>query len=193
MPPISMKALEQLGEQTLTVLAPEVLTTPGPVDFLRLVDRDLQKFGIFVYPVHADRLQDRLAYTDAAGTGDINILLSFDLWNDLEQGGRRANRARATVAHELSHAILHVPVLRRRAAHPHAELLLSRRTRRSEIQAFEDPEWQAWALAGCILAPRKTLDLIASPSIEQAAIIYGISEGMLRSHLKRIGMLRRFE
>lgn len=193
MPPVSIAALEQVAERTLELLDPAALQEPRAVDWRALVDTVLQQFKIFIYPAHSDQLEDRLAFTDSSGaTGDdINILLSFDLWNDLVAGGRLANRAHATVAHELAHAILHVPVIRRRAVLPNADLLLNR-VRREEIKAFEDPEWQAWALAGCVLAPRKTLEMLSTSSIAVAADIYGVSEAMLRSHLKRLKLLRRF-
>lgn len=194
MPPISMATLEQVAERALELLDPGALTAPRAVDFAKLVDTGLQNFRIFVYPADPDQLEDRLAFTDSSGaTGDdINILLSVDLWNDLTRAGRHANRARATVAHELSHAILHVPVIRRRVALPNGDFLLNR-MRRGEMKAYEDPEWQAWALAGCILAPRKTLDLLPTSRLDLAAETYGVSEAMLLSHLKRLKLLGRFE
>lgn len=193
-PPVSMRALESIGAKVLDVLYPEALQTPMAVDFLELVDRRLPRFGIFIYPSHSDELGDREAFTDSHGSpGDpINIMVSLDIWNDLESTGRRANRARATIAHELAHAILHVPFLRQRSGTSESENLLLSRRRRDELRPYEDPEWQAWALAGCIVAPRRTLDLVADKRLSVAAGIYGVSEAMMRSHLHRIGLARTF-
>lgn len=140
MPAVSMRALEMLGEEILSRLAPETLREPTPLDVLDLVDRGLQEVGIHVYPASAEEIGPREGATDPSGTGDVVILIHEDTWDDLLTGGRRAYRARATVIHEVSHAIVHVPVVRRRMRSPNRDLLLSR-VRRGEIRSYTDPEW----------------------------------------------------
>jgi Zn-dependent peptidase ImmA (M78 family) len=85
----------------------------------------------------------------------------------------------------VSHAVLHVPVVRRRLASPHRDLLLAR-VRRGSIPAYRDPEWQAWALAGCILMPRRTVKMLPDRSLSSLAHIYGVSEEFAQSHLRRL-------
>jgi hypothetical protein len=60
------------------------------------------------------------------------------------------------------------------------------RARRESIRPFEDPEWQAWTLAGCILAPLRTLRMIESRVPWTLAPVYGVSEKMMESHLRRV-------
>jgi hypothetical protein len=68
--------------------------------------------------------------------------------------------------------------------------LLNRRVRRDAIKAFLDPEWQAWALAGAIVAPRRTITLVGNLDPCVLAEVYGMSVDFMRSHLKRLKLLQ---
>jgi hypothetical protein len=184
MPPMSMAMIEAVGDRTLELLCPDALARPVAIDFLRLVEWVLPKYGIFTYPANWEELGDRLGATDPSGDREIYILLCEELWDQLIAGGRQANRARATVAHELAHAILHVPYLRRRMATAQGALL--NRVSRDSIRPFEDPEWQAWALAGCLVAPPKAISMLQDVSVSAVAATFGVSEGMAQAHLKRL-------
>lgn len=62
-------------------------------------------------------------------------------------------RFRATVEHEGGHCLLHVPLLQFfKSLSLKGEGLY--RAKRSEIEPFRDPEWQAWAFAGAIMMPK---------------------------------------
>lgn len=87
--------------------------------------------------------------------------------------------------------MLHVPVVRRRLKSPLGELALNRVSRDS-LKPYEDPEWQAWALAGCVVAPRKMIEAAPASSVTELADLFGVSEGMMKSHLKRLRLARRF-
>lgn len=189
MPGVSMAAIEQIGDQLLGVLYPEALEAPMQVDVLHVVENVLPKHGIHVTPVDPAELKDCEAATDPVGEpGDeIEILVAEPVWEGLLAGGRSANRARVTIMHEVGHAVLHVPVVRRRTASPFRDLLL-KRVQRGAIKPYRDPEWQAFALAGCVLAPRRTLEplvLLGHP-VSALADTFGVSEKMLNSHLRRL-------
>jgi len=187
MPPLSMDRIEGLAELILEEISPDSLAAPTPFDALHLLERVLPDLGVHILPGEEGELRGCEAFTDPAGTGDIEILVCEDMWDDLLDGGRPANRPRATIAHEISHAVLHVPILRRRIRESSGiESLIFARKRRGEIKPYRDPEWQAWALAGCLLAPRKTLMMLNGCSVEQVAERYKISVGMLKNHLKRL-------
>jgi hypothetical protein len=192
MPALSMSSIEQIANNFRTELIPELRSDPLPLPVLDLVDNRLSAYAIFCYPARHAELGSRHAATDAAGGPEINIIMEQELWDQLIDGGRRANRARATVAHELGHAVLHVPVMRRRIASPNSEFLLSR-VKRDSLEPYRDPEWQAWAIAGCILAPRAAIEAASASSVPELAAIFELSESMMRSHLKRLKLLGRFE
>lgn len=186
MPPMSMAAIETIGEIVVEEFFPEMFTSPKALDYISLVEEILPARGIHVVPASVDELVDCEAATPPDGDGEINILIRDAHWRALHRGGRQANRARATLIHELAHAVLHVPVVRRRRLLEESEFTL-RRVRRDAIPAYSDPEWQAWALAGCIVAPRRAIRMLPGTSINALPAIFGVSEDFIWSHLRRLG------
>lgn len=184
--PLGMAVIEELGRCFLEQFSPETLVCPRALDVLRLVDELMPEFGIHVYPASRAEIGDRAGATDPKGNGEIAILVAETVWDQLELPPPRNYYARTTVCHEIGHAILHVPILRRR-------LLISdvlARTQRSRLRAYEDPEWQAWAFAGTILMPSVTLQMLGAqgarltPSAVSAK--YEVSAQMAASHLRRL-------
>lgn len=188
MPPLSVATLERLAEALLLELAPEALTSPCSLDVLRLIDDELPKWGIHIYPATSAELGASEGLTSPEGSKDIEIIVAADQWHDLEDGGPVANRARATVMHETGHAVLHVPVIRRRQQS--AETRGLRRVQRSALKPYLDPEWQAWTLAGCILMPRKTLRTISHLDPRIVASTYGVSPAFAVNHMRRLHIIR---
>lgn len=184
--PLSTVAVCELGRCVLDQLDPDVLEKPQPLDVLRLVDERLPKFGIHFCPATREELGDRAGATDPRGKDEINILISEDCWDHLEEDVPLSYFSKTTVCHELGHAIVHVPVLRRR-------LLMTdclSRVSRGSIKAYEDPEWQAWIFAGSILMPSITLKMLKHAgqplTPEQVSSTFEVSKQMARSHLKRL-------
>ena len=184
-PALSKDAIEEVARSFLTTLVPDFLLSPQPLDLINMIDSLLPEFGIHVCPASHEEIGDRAGATDPQGDGEIDILVSETVWDSLEESPPTCYFARTTVSHEIGHAVLHVPVLRRR-------LLLEdalNRTQRANLPAYLDPEWQAWMFAGSILMPRFTLNMLAPNgrlSITQVSQVYEISVQMVRSHLKRI-------
>lgn len=185
--PLSVAAIEELGRCFLDQLAPEALTGPQPLNVLNLVDERLPEFGIHVYPATREEIGSRDGATDPKSSdGEVTILVTEDVWEALELGGPKSYYARTTVCHEIGHAVLHVPVLRRR-------LLLTdalARTQRAKLRAYEDPEWQAWAFAGTILMPSATLRMLQVEynrlTTGLVSAVYEVSASMAQSHLRRL-------
>lgn len=190
-PPASMAEISAKAEQVLGVLAPEMLEDPGPLDVPALVDTGLQRYNIHVASATAEELLDCEAATDPSGEPDseINILVRDDQFDLIFDEGPWAHRVRSTVPHELGHAVLHVPVVRRhRQRFGNCDGRL-RRAQRQQIQAYCDPEWQAWAFAGCLVAPVRTINMMRGKSVAQMARQYRISESMMHAHLRRVERL----
>jgi len=192
MPGLSTNRLERTATAALEVLCPEALQRPLVLPYLLWRDTALQAFGIHVVPVSQGELgPDRHAATDPRdpGDGSVDILLEQSIFDDLELDGPEAFFARSTFVHEIAHVILHVPVLRRHATlrAQIGELALAR-ARRDEVKAFRDPEWQAWTLAGCIIAPRAMLTAAGSLDLPVLSSTFGVSQKLLRSHLGRLKM-----
>lgn len=187
--PLSMKQIERTATAALEMFAPSHLQEPGRLDVGHLVDYEFQKFGVHVSPGSYEELQGAglEGYTDPRGE-EIQILISEEQWSDLFDGGARANRPRATVIHELGHAVLHVPMYKEleslRKKKP--QLVAARKDRRGDLKPYEDPEWQAWAFAGCFLVPRQTLVRVDGWPRTKIARTYGVSTKLLDYHIRRL-------
>jgi hypothetical protein len=187
--PLSVASISELGRCFLEQLAPEVLVSPQALNVLDLVDARLPAFGIHVCPASRQEIGDRDGATDPKGNDDVTVLVSEDVWDQLELSGPRSYYARSTVCHELGHAVIHVPVLRRR-------LLLTNvlaRTQRSNLRAYNDPEWQAWAFCGAILMPSVTLCMLQEQrgtlDADVVSETFEVSRQMASNHLKRLRLI----
>lgn len=185
MPPLRMSTIERLGEAFLSEFCPDALKQPMAVDLFHLAENVLPQLNIHVTPASVEEMGDKLGVTDASDPTSTEILIRADLWGHLIMGGPRANFARATLGHEFGHLVLHAPVIRRRRVSPHSRHLLAR-VARAQVPVYMDAEWQAWALAGCILAPRRTIEMVDNPSVTTLASIYEISNDMMKNHLRRL-------
>ena len=194
MPPMSMATIEQIATALLQEIAPNSLVSPGKLRLLEVCETQLESRGVFVYPASDEELNGRAGATDPTGApGDpISILLRSEDFDALGVGGPGENFARSTLAHELAHAILHVPRIRRIRALRLERILLSR-MRRAELKPYLDPEWQAFALGGCILAPREAISLLPGTALAELARVFGTSESLMWMHLKRLRLLPKEE
>ncbi|MEM7211068.1 MAG: ImmA/IrrE family metallo-endopeptidase [Pseudomonadota bacterium] len=188
MPPLSTRVLVRLGENIVEQVCPGVLSAPMPFPVLDVFERVLPQFGIHTYPVCDAELPDEEAVTDHEGPegSEITIRIREEFLDYLAAGGRRAHRARATLPHELGHAILHVPVMRRRLKHPVKARGLLQRHRVGDIPAYEQSEWQAWMLGGSILMPISTLLRLDPLTDFAVADAFQVSLGLARAHLGRL-------
>lgn len=187
--PLSTATVEEIGRCFLDQLVPVTLSKPQPLDVLGLVDKCLPRFGIHVCPASREEIGDRHGATDPWGSEEINILIDEKIWDDLELDVPNSHFAKTTVCHEIGHAVLHVPVLRRK-------LLIDKvlaRIQRKRLRAYEDPEWQAWMFAGSILIPSVTLRMLQEQHNQLTADlvgnVYGVSSSMAQSHLQRLKLL----
>jgi len=189
--PLSISAIEEVGRCFLEQLSPQSLIEPIPLDVLNVVDNVLPNFGVHCYPATPAELGERAGATDPRGGHEVVILVAESVWEALESEPPTSHYARTTICHEIGHAILHVPLLRRR-------LLVTdvlARTQRANLRAYHDPEWQAWTFAGTILMPSITLRMLQSQHNELPARLVGatyhVSEQMAQSHLRKLKWLQR--
>jgi hypothetical protein len=185
MPPLSLKYLERLGETVVSTFQPEALSTPQPIKVREWIDQLLPRFGIHVMPASYEELGEHVAVTYAAGEAESEILVSPWIYDNLADE-ERPNFARATVIHELAHAILHVPLLRARSA---GSREVSKRLDRRGLAEANDPEWQAWALAGAILMPRRTIAMLPDRSPRSVADAFFVSQKFAEVRLERLAVL----
>ncbi len=176
--PLSKRDLVELADELLRRLQPAALESPRPVDIVRLVEGDLERvLGVAVYPVKADEIPG-----SEASTGGRVILVREDQLDFLHRGGPIGWRARATIAHELGHVLLHREILEETHTLRKTELVP-----RKELRAYEDPEWQAWTLAQCFLMPMRTVQMLEDRRAETLSAVYDVSGPFASGYLRRFG------
>jgi len=151
-PGLSRKKIEAKAVSLLREFQPEALRGECPVDIEQIFEfyvpehykidtgyTDLSFLGSGV-----------LGYTDASkkiSYVDKTLIDSKDIATE--------RRCRATVGHETGHCIYHVSILnffKSSLFKDNSEGLY--RAKRTEIKAYQDPEWQAWEFARAFLMPR---------------------------------------
>ena len=185
MPPLSLDYLEALGETVVSTFQPEALSRPQPIKVREWIDDLLPRFGIHVMPASYEELGERVAVTYAAADAESEILVSPWIYDNLADE-ERPHFARSTVIHELAHAILHVPLLRNRSE---GSRQTTRRLDLRRLAEASDPEWQAWALAGAILMPRRTIAMLPDRSPRSVAEAFFVSQKFAEVRLERLAVL----
>lgn len=147
----------QLADAFLFEFAGETLQAePSALDVLGLIEARLPLAGIHVQPEVMAQMGSCHGITIPDGNpgDDIDILLREDVYDDLvSRPGPMSRRARFTTCHEIAHALVHVPQVRRMRSEIGDEAVMARKLPRSQLKPWECQEWQADAIAGCMLAP----------------------------------------
>lgn len=182
-PGLKVVQLEHLANAVRNELG---LVAPDKVDWLHVAEFALPAHGVDVFPVSESELLVHGAEAVTVvnpGTERVTVLLSADDYDALEEpyGGR----ARATLNHELGHAVLHREVLKRMQVPATSPGGLARHPR-SEVPAFVDPEWQAWVFAGALLMPRSSLAAMRGAAPWETARIHQVTESFLQTRLDLI-------
>lgn len=171
--------------------APMDFQVGGPLDLRSLVDGPLERAArIFVCPVADEEMGDCYGLTQLGQDGEVEILIQETIFNNLGDDSSAGRFAQSTMAHELGHAILHVPELHTANRIQRVlgdEVAALRRSRRKDLVAYKDPEWQAWHCAGCLCMPAELLHQM--PVVADAADVadaFNVNEVFARAHLDRI-------
>jgi len=199
-PPRSTNSIVEEAEEVLKEIAPKRLKSPGPLNVVKHLEYSIpSELDIHVQPVEASEIPGDEARTVTRGEpGDpVDVLIREDVWGDLLKGGSDANRPKVTAIHEVGHAKIHVNFIRENRADASARddsVIFSRKARR-DLKAYRDPEWQSYTFAGALLAPvsaiEQVLDDRPNCTVGQLARVFRISNDMMRSHLKRLGIPRK--
>lgn len=186
-----IKAIEDLAGSFGRLVAPGRKAGES-LDVVELVDHALQREEIDVYPAREIDLSNEWGGTSfEGGVGARKIVLLREVLFDalLDPSSKHFNIARATVAHELGHAVLHVEYLRRRSHQGMAHLL--QRQSSSGMMTIERSEWQAWCFGTCLLAPRAGIESLGpSATIGDLARHFGVSRDLMNIHLDRLKIHR---
>ena len=184
---LSFDTIEFHARQVLEQYQPDALTRPEPVDAIGLLLSYLPRIGVQFSVGTQEELGTCEGVTEFY-ENRILVLLREDHWDALHRGGEPSLRARATVAHELGHVILHADYARRRAEYTHmlSELGDDIDCEGHFAQGIEDQEWQAWAFAGCLMMPVAMVQDMADLRPHAVGRVFDVSPQFARRHMFRM-------
>lgn len=114
--------------------------------------------------------------------------------SELADDPTAASYFRSTVAHEIGHAILHIPEFRRRRQKMISEQAkndgLLHRLSETEIPIYMNPEWQAHRFAGGLLMPEMAVKKVLAIYRDPAALstVFKVTPAFVRARLKGLNM-----
>lgn len=183
--PLSKDKIEQVAEAILSEFDPGMLAEPKALDVLSLIDPFLMKKYGWSLDVREDLAAGTLGLADPK---EKTISLSQESYERLAKGD---GRSRFSGCHEFGHVALHRAQMRFRMITMTSETEALYRTERSNLKPFEDPEWQADYLAGCLLMPRKAVFTLSKNTskhelVEKMIRVFQVSKHAAEVRLKKL-------
>jgi hypothetical protein len=99
---------------------------------------------------------------------------------------------RSTLAHELGHAFIHTPVLRKRKENEEFTEAKDQGPalyRAATVPLYRNPEWQAWHFAGALLMPKEALLIKLKEcrmDLNAVADFFQVNSSFVSSRLKKV-------
>lgn len=167
-PPMSREEINNLAWKIRAILD---LTEKPYFDILPFVEHILPKLvdDLIFYTVPIEEMPEAHGQYRPETR---ELIIRDDVYNGAVHG---VGRDRMTVAHESSHALLHRDI----------GLNLNQLDPQKNIRTFEDPEWQAKAFAGALLAPPQMI-IGKNYTALNIATLFGISLEAAEFNLTKI-------
>lgn len=175
---MSLKQIEREAEEFLKLMEPECLQQPRPTPVLSIFEDKLHLLGFkAVYGKNVKGLP-----------GVTNVTKRFVELTSSTHGKLEDDvpNARFTVAHEFGHVVLHAKVVGQEEFPSREDVTYARR---SDLKAYEDPEWQANAFAASVLMPEKTMRMLYDKdemTIENVMETYKVSYSAASRRVMRL-------
>lgn len=161
--PLSLKDIRELVRVFKQMMG---LPDDGYVDIVGLLEWGLSTMGVDFQIVGKDEMKENHGETFPS-LGIIRI--REDVY---ERACNGYGRDRLTIAHEIAHLFIH----------QQENVAFAKADPRMRLPAYRDPEWQADAFAGELLAPARYLQGLSLFEIERK---YGVSEKAARVQMGR--------
>lgn len=150
--PKSLREIRKIAKNFRSILGYE---SDGRIDIVRVLEHGLGAIGLEYEIIPIDKMGSKHGETFL---GQDKIFIREDVYDNACIG---SGRDRLTIAHEIGHFLLH------RAS----DISLARDTD-EEVKPYENPEWQANAFAGELLAP---YEFVKGRSTLEVSRKYGVS------------------
>jgi Zn-dependent peptidase ImmA (M78 family) len=186
-PAMSGKQIDNIAYSLIKKMQPAVLLCESPFDVERFVDVHLEGMTGIAPDYRSDLPSEIYGFTDTAENKlVINAGLLDDEWGDNERFYR------STVAHEVGHCLLHVPLLRQckkdrifTEGKKKDKVALYRKT---PIPLYKNPEWQAWRFAGALLMPEQAVSSLIrkGADLQEMARHFKVNGVFLETRMKAL-------
>lgn len=186
-PGMSGYGIDNVALELIKRIQPEVLAGKCSFDVERYVDVYLEEMT-GIAPDYRQGLPDGIyGYTH---TAEGRMVINSDLLDNMFGDNERFYRS--TVAHEVGHCILHVPVLRQQKRDKiftenkkEEKIALYRKT---NIPLYQNPEWQAWRFAGALLMPANVMRALIAEgaSIQEMANHFHVNGSFVESRMRAL-------
>ena len=179
--PRSKAAISRQAQQFLRKHFPKLLISPGRSPMIELFEFTLDQLGIeaavkdlpagiegITVPAGMPYMFERGVLCDYKHTA---VVLAPEVHESLHQDG---GRARFTVAHEMYHALYHVPEVEQVWVE-HRTVALARE---QDIPAYRNPQWQADKFAAELLMPEPAVVCLVQeygPGLDRIMWVFGVS------------------
>ena len=180
--------IDKIAQRVLSQFQPAAINEPQVVNVEAIFELGLPSLGI---EPDYQRLERRgiQGYTDSK---NMVCVVSTELADD----PNAAAYFRSTVAHEIGHAVLHIPEYRRRrqtivSEQPTNEAILHRLPD-TQIPVYRNPEWQAHRFAGGLLMPEAAVRKAIMENRGNYTVLstlFNVTPAFVRSRLKGLKML----
>lgn len=166
--PKSKKELELIAMALLETKIPERHKKPGKLDLLDIFNNRLSDLFGFTMDINESLPDEIEGITDFKGK---RLILSGTTHTKLEQDDPRA---RFTMAHEISHTVLHSHFFKGEKLY---ESSRAKRLNRGDLPAYEDAEWQAdYCAAGLLMPYHHVISMLDKAADEYDLIrVFGVS------------------
>lgn len=152
--PRTIVDIESAAENVIRIYQPDILVRGGPFDVESFFEFELAA-ATGVEPV-CDQLPAGI--DGCTDSNEMKCYISKDLW-ECENDDIKRRRLRSTMAHEIGHCYLHVPDAIRNREYQQvfgkSQGSGFNLYNPDDLQAYENPEWQAWRFASALLMPQE--------------------------------------
>ena len=184
----SGREIDTIAQRELHRFQPAAIDEPQVVEVEAIFELGLPRFGIEPDYQHLEQ-RGIQGYTDSQ---NMICVVSSELADD----PAASPYFRSTVAHEIGHAILHIPEFRRRRQTLVFEQFTNdtvlHRLPDTQIPIYKNPEWQAHRFAGGLLMPEMAVQkAIMSNRGDYTVLstVFKVTPAFVRSRLKGLKIL----
>ncbi len=190
-PPKKRRQIEEAATDILSKFQPQVLGGNSSFDVEDFAEFELEDLTRVKFTI-----TDQMPFGILGCTDPFNMEMSItqELAAATSIPGRR--RYRSTLAHEIGHCFFHIKPIQKAGG----KVLLEQKKKdvpsfyraSPNVEAFRDPEWQAWEMAGSLLMPKNAVFLLLNQkaTLKDLEEIFDVNGAFVQWRLRKLGLYK---